>query len=66
MTTPDAGNKYTASAMATRTNALGILLIDPNDVSIHTYWASNGSPGLEEPADPPKDGIYNMVKVYCC
>ena len=58
------GGRYTNGQMATRTNALGIMLIELKNNNIHTYFKEHGSPGQEEKAQPNKIGKYNMVKVY--
>jgi len=47
-----------------KTYGVAMLVIKAKDDAIHTYWASNGSPGDTEPAPPSKIGTMNMVKTY--
>lgn len=56
--------KRTNTEMNTKNLGNGIGIIWNEDSLIHTYWKPNGSPGDPEPSDPPKDGVFNIVKSY--
>lgn len=65
MTAPAFGNwKRTNAEMNTFSVGNGMGIVWNEDSMIHTYWKPNGSPGDPEPSDPPKDGVFNIVKSY--
>lgn len=65
MSAPAFGNwRRTNAEMNTFSVGNGMGIVWNEDSMIHTYWKPNGSPGDPEPSDPPKDGIFNIVKSY--